>query len=46
MLYHVLIYTLVQKEAETHLPWVAMREGLSIGMEDFDTRKMWTFRYR
>ncbi|KAH9553770.1 hypothetical protein CY35_08G029800 [Sphagnum magellanicum] len=37
---------LPKKEAETHLPWVAMREGLSIGMEDFDTGKMWTFRYR
>lgn len=36
----------VQKEAETHLPYLAMREGVFITMEDFSTGVKWTFRYR
>jgi hypothetical protein len=35
-----------QKEAETHLPYLAMKEGIFITMEDFDTAEQWTFRYR
>jgi hypothetical protein len=37
---------LPKKEAEHHLPFLAFREGQSIAMEDFDSGKIWTFRYR
>ncbi|KAH8948767.1 hypothetical protein BDL97_11G111000 [Sphagnum fallax] len=37
---------LPKKEAEHHLPFLAAREGQSIAMEDFDSGKIWTFRYR
>nr|XP_024402135.1 putative B3 domain-containing protein Os04g0676650 isoform X1 [Physcomitrium patens] len=35
-----------KREAETHLPNLAVKEGIFITMEDFDTRERWTFRYR
>ncbi|XP_024358637.1 uncharacterized protein [Physcomitrium patens] len=35
-----------KKEAESHLPYLAMKEGILITMEDFDTGQQWTFRYR
>lgn len=36
----------LQKEAEQHMPFLAMRGGLSIQMEDFDTGHSWNLRYR
>ena len=41
------IFLLVsQKEAEMHLPFLAVREGISLQMEDFDTGVCWSIRYR
>ncbi|CAK9875381.1 unnamed protein product [Sphagnum jensenii] len=37
---------LPKKEAEYHLPFLQAREGMSLAMEDFDSGKIWTFRYR
>ncbi|KAG0600318.1 hypothetical protein M758_11G023800 [Ceratodon purpureus] len=35
-----------KKEAEAHLPYLSLKEGIFITMEDFDTSDLWTFRYR
>jgi hypothetical protein len=37
---------ILQKEAEQHMPFLAMRGGVSIQMEDFDTGHSWNLRYR
>lgn len=36
----------VQKEAETHLPELEARDGISITMEDIGTSRVWNMRYR
>ena len=36
----------LQKEAAAHLPFLAVREGISFAMEDFDTGVCWSIRYR
>lgn len=35
-----------QKEAETHLPELEARDGISIPMEDIGTSRVWNMRYR
>lgn len=35
-----------QKEAETHLPELEARDGISITMEDIGTSRVWNMRYR
>lgn len=35
-----------QKEAETHLPELEARDGISIAMEDIGTSRVWNMRYR
>lgn len=35
-----------QKEAETHLPGLEARDGISIAMEDIGTSRVWNMRYR
>ncbi|RWW84052.1 hypothetical protein BHE74_00007384 [Ensete ventricosum] len=35
-----------QKEAETHLPELGARDGISIPMEDIGTSQVWNMRYR
>ena len=42
----VIIFLLSQKEAELHLPILALREGVSLQMDDFDSGHCWTIRYR
>ncbi|KAJ0985521.1 hypothetical protein J5N97_003877 [Dioscorea zingiberensis] len=37
---------LPKREAETYLPPLAVREGISLVMEDTDIMQMWTFKYR
>ncbi|XP_062208700.1 regulatory protein viviparous-1-like [Phragmites australis] len=37
---------LPKKEAETHLPELKTRDGISIPMEDIGTSRVWTMRYR
>ncbi|CAN5976067.1 unnamed protein product [Sphagnum jensenii] len=37
---------LPKKEAESCLPYLAVKEGMSLAMEDFDTGKTWKVRYR
>ncbi|KAI6694483.1 hypothetical protein NL676_022193 [Syzygium grande] len=37
---------LPKKEAETHLPELEARDGISIPMEDIGTSKVWNMRYR
>nr|QCF46580.1 B3 domain-containing transcription factor [Pohlia nutans] len=37
---------LPKKEAEQHMPFLAMRGGISIQMEDFDSGRTWNLRYR
>jgi hypothetical protein len=37
---------LPKKEAEQHMPFLAMRGGVSIQMEDFDSGHTWNLRYR
>ncbi|XP_024360671.1 uncharacterized protein [Physcomitrium patens] len=37
---------LPKKEAEVHLPILALREGVSLLMEDFDSGYCWNIRYR
>ncbi|KAG7025268.1 B3 domain-containing transcription factor ABI3, partial [Cucurbita argyrosperma subsp. argyrosperma] len=37
---------LPKKEAETHLPELEARDGISIAMEDIGTSKVWNMRYR
>ncbi|XP_074581069.1 regulatory protein viviparous-1-like [Curcuma longa] len=37
---------LPKKEAETHLPELDARDGISIPMEDIGTSKVWNMRYR
>jgi hypothetical protein len=37
---------LFQKEAETHLPELKSRDGISIPMEDIGTSQVWSMRYR
>jgi hypothetical protein len=39
-------FVLLQKEAEMHLPILALREGISLQMEDFDSGYCWNIRYR
>ena len=41
-----IIILVLQKEAEMHLPFLAVREGISLQMEDFDTGVCWSIRYR
>ncbi|KAI3788221.1 hypothetical protein L2E82_00977 [Cichorium intybus] len=36
----------LQKEAESHLPDLELRDGISIAMEDIETSQVWTMRYR
>jgi hypothetical protein len=36
----------MQKEAETHLPELEARDGISIAMEDIGTSRVWNMRYR
>ncbi|KAG0581428.1 hypothetical protein KC19_4G250700 [Ceratodon purpureus] len=36
---------LPKKEAEQHMPFLAMRGGVAIQMEDFDTGHSWNLRY-
>lgn len=40
------IYCYMQKEAETHLPELEARDGISIAMEDIGTSRIWNMRYR
>lgn len=35
-----------QKEAETHLPELEARDGISLAMEDIGTSRVWNLRYR
>lgn len=35
-----------QKEAESHLPELESRDGISIAMEDIGTSRVWNMRYR
>ncbi|KAF5930617.1 hypothetical protein HYC85_031490 [Camellia sinensis] len=35
-----------QKEAETHLPQLDARDGITITMEDIGTSRIWNLRYR
>ncbi|XAR61005.1 hypothetical protein NMG60_11034574 [Bertholletia excelsa] len=37
---------LPKKEAETHLPELEVRDGISIAMEDIGTSRVWNMRYR
>ncbi|KAE8709358.1 B3 domain-containing transcription factor ABI3 [Hibiscus syriacus] len=37
---------LPKKEAETHLPELKARDGISIDMEDIGTSRVWNMRYR
>ncbi|XP_045792942.1 B3 domain-containing transcription factor ABI3 [Trifolium pratense] len=37
---------LPKKEAETHLPQLEARDGISITMEDIGTSRVWNMRYR
>ncbi|XP_021630200.1 B3 domain-containing transcription factor ABI3 isoform X2 [Manihot esculenta] len=37
---------LPKKEAETHLPELEARDGISIAMEDIGTSRIWNMRYR
>uniref|UniRef100_A0ACD5WN88 Uncharacterized protein n=1 Tax=Avena sativa TaxID=4498 RepID=A0ACD5WN88_AVESA len=37
---------LPKKEAETHLPELKTRDGISIPMEDIGTSRVWSMRYR
>jgi len=37
---------LPKKEAKSCLPYLAVKEGMSLAMEDFDTGKTWKVRYR
>ncbi|CAM6008922.1 unnamed protein product [Sphagnum balticum] len=37
---------LPKKEAESCLPYLTVKEGMSLAMEDFDTGKTWKVRYR
>ncbi|KAE9618046.1 putative transcription factor B3-Domain family [Lupinus albus] len=37
---------LPKKEAETHLPGLEARDGISITMEDISTSRVWNMRYR
>ncbi|XP_022760048.1 B3 domain-containing transcription factor ABI3-like [Durio zibethinus] len=37
---------LPKKEAETHLPELEARDGISIAMEDIGTSRVWNMRYR
>ncbi|KAG0626149.1 hypothetical protein M758_2G106100 [Ceratodon purpureus] len=37
---------LPKKEAEQHLPILALREGVTLQMEDFDSGQCWNIRYR
>ncbi|XP_031477480.1 B3 domain-containing transcription factor ABI3 isoform X1 [Nymphaea colorata] len=37
---------LPKKEAETHLPQLEARDGISIAMEDIGTSRVWNMRYR
>ncbi|XP_061375388.1 B3 domain-containing transcription factor ABI3 [Gastrolobium bilobum] len=37
---------LPKKEAETHLPELEARDGISISMEDIGTSRIWNMRYR
>ncbi|TXG63947.1 hypothetical protein EZV62_010941 [Acer yangbiense] len=37
---------LPKKEAETHLPELEARDGISIAMEDVGTSRVWNMRYR
>ncbi|KAI3449861.1 hypothetical protein Pfo_006526 [Paulownia fortunei] len=37
---------LPKKEAETHLPELESRDGISIAMEDIGTSRVWNMRYR
>ncbi|KAH7864348.1 hypothetical protein Vadar_028593 [Vaccinium darrowii] len=37
---------LPKKEAETHLPELEARDGISIAMEDIGTSQVWNMRYR
>ncbi|KAF5731409.1 B3 domain-containing transcription factor ABI3 [Tripterygium wilfordii] len=37
---------LPKKEAETHLPELDARDGISIAMEDIGTSRVWNMRYR
>ncbi|KAM7521787.1 hypothetical protein LguiA_011689 [Lonicera macranthoides] len=37
---------LPKKEAETHLPGLETRDGISIAMEDIGTSRVWNMRYR
>ncbi|CAK9226684.1 unnamed protein product [Sphagnum troendelagicum] len=37
---------LPKKEAESCLPYLAVKEGMSLAMEDFDTGKTWKVQYR
>ena len=36
----------LQKESEQHLPLLAMRGGINLQVEDFDSDVCWNFRYR
>jgi hypothetical protein len=45
-LIHIFIAKLEQKEAETHLPELEARDGISITMEDIGTSRVWNMRYR
>ena len=36
----------LQKESEQHLPLLAMRGGINLQVEDFDSDVCWKFRYR
>lgn len=36
----------LQKESEEHLPLLAMRGGINLQVEDFDSVIRWNFRYR
>ncbi|XLS55180.1 hypothetical protein HN51_004935, partial [Arachis hypogaea] len=37
---------LPKKEAETHLPELEARDGITITMEDIGTSRVWNMRYR
>lgn len=41
-----MITKIEQKEAETHLPELEARDGISITMEDIGTSRVWNMRYR
>lgn len=43
---YILIVNNNQKEAETHLPELEARDGISIPMEDIGTSRVWNMRYR